>query len=322
VIPTRAIGRTDVTVSALGFGGAPIGNLFQEVSDVAAEATVAAARRAGIRYLDTAPHYGLGLSERRLGAALAGTARNSFTISTKVGRILVENEAKSGSDGENGFAVPDDLGRVVDFSGDGVRRSIGESLDRLGLDSIDIALVHDPDDALEQTIRESLPALAALRDEGIVRAIGVGMNRWQPLQLLVERSDLDVVMIAGRWTLLDRSASPLLETCLERSVSVIAAAPFNSGILARADIQETSTFNYGPAGGELIESARRLAAICDRHGVELPTAALQFPLRHPAVVSVVCGMRTADEARINASLFTKPIPPELWQELDGEAPIP
>jgi D-threo-aldose 1-dehydrogenase len=318
VIPTRAVGRTSVTVSALGFGGAPIGNLYSEVSDGDAETAVAAALRAGIRYFDTAPHYGLGLSEKRLGAALAGVERSSYTISTKVGRVLVENEARCGSDLANGFAVPDDLRRVFDLTRDGVRRSVAESLQRLKLDFIDIALVHDPDEAVEQAVRQAIPALVELRDEGIVGAVGAGMNQWQALEQLVERTDLDLVMVAGRWTVLDRSALPLLETCRARSVAVLAAAPFNSGILASTDVPDVTTFDYGAAGTESVHAARRLAAICRRYGVELPSAALQFPLRHPAVAAVVCGMRTADEVRLDASRFTSQVPDEAWGELLAE----
>jgi len=311
-----------VIVTALGFGGAPIGNLYRGVSDGAAETAIADAYAAGVRYFDTAPHYGLGLSERRLGSALAGLERSSYTISTKVGRLLVRNDTRSGSDLANGFAVPDDLRRVFDFTRDGVRRSIAESLRRLKVDFVDAALVHDPDEAIDRAIRETIPALVELRDEGVIRAVGVGMNQWEGLDQLVARSDLDVVMVAGRWTLLERSALPLLDSCRRRSVAVIAAAPFNSGILASADVPDVTTFDYRPACRKRVRAARELAAICSRHGVPLPAAALQFPLRHPAVACVVCGMRTSDEVRTNASLFAESIPIELWDELDAAAPIP
>ena len=307
-------------VTTLGFGGAPIGNLYSELSDREAERAIADAYAAGIRYFDSAPHYGLGLSERRLGDALAGVDRSSYAISTKVGRLLLNNDARSGSDLANGFAVPDDLRRVFDFSRDGVRRSITESLQRLKTDLVDIALVHDPDDAVDQAIREAIPALVELRDEGVVRAVGVGMNQWEALDRLVAESDVDVVLVAGRWTLLDRTALPLLETCRAQSVAVVAGAPFNSGILASADIADVTTFDYRPADHERVQAARRLAETCRRHGVPLPSAALQFPLGHPSVVSVVCGMRTSDEVRANAALFTQLVPLELWDELDAAVP--
>ena len=211
--------------SKLALGCAPLGNLYAQVSDRQANRAVKAALSSGIRYFDTAPHYGLGLSERRLGHALAGRARNTFVVSTKVGRLLRRNPAPTGSDLANGFAVPDDLARVQDYSRDGVRRSIAESLVRLHLDYIDIALVHDPDDNMDEAITETIPALLELRDEGIVKAVGAGMNDWLALVRLVEETDLDTVMIAGRWTLLDRSGTPLLDVCRRRSVSVLAAAP-------------------------------------------------------------------------------------------------
>jgi D-threo-aldose 1-dehydrogenase len=307
-----------VSLSRLGFGAATVGNLYTPVSDSEADDAVAVALASGIRYFDTAPHYGLGLSERRLGHALSGVERQSFSVSTKVGRLLRPNPRPSGTDKANGFAVPDDLHRVSDYSRDGVRQSIFESLERLQLDHVDIALVHDPDDSLGQALSETIPALLELRDEGVVRAVGAGMNQWQGLKLIVEETDTDVVMMAGRWTLLDRSALPLLDACESRSVSVLAAAPFNSGILATSNVADTATFNYSQADPARIEAARRLAAICRRYDVDLAAAALQFPSRHPAVASVVCGMRSVTEVKADALLSTVPIPDECWDELEGE----
>jgi D-threo-aldose 1-dehydrogenase len=277
---------------------------------------VLAAFEEGVRHFDTAPHYGLGLSERRLGRALTHVRRDEVTVSTKVGRLLVENPSPTGNDLAENFAVPDDLMRVRDYSRDGVRRSIEDSLERLALSYVDVALVHDPEDFLEQATEESLPALAELREEGLVRAIGAGMNDWEPLQNIVERFDVDVVMVAGRWTLLDCSALPLLETCAARRVAVHAAAPFNSGLLARDDIAPDATFQYRAADDATRARALRLRDVCRRHGVELPVAALRFPLRHPAVARVVCGMRSADEVHVNARLFRQSVPEELWLELD------
>lgn len=308
------------SVSKLAFGGAPVGNLFTQVSDAEAENAIATSLDAGIHHFDTAPHYGLGLSEHRLGSALAGHKRDTFTISTKVGRLLVANPSPSGSDEANGFVVPDDLYRVLDYSRHGVRRSISESLDRLQLDYLDIAFVHDPDDVIDQAISETVPALLELRQEGVVRAVGVGMNQWQALKRVVEETDVDVVMVAGRWTLLDRTALPLLDTCQSRSVAVLAAAPFNSGILASSVVPEDARFDYSRADPSRISAARRLADICRRHDVELAAAALQFPVRHPAVTAVVCGMRTAREVILDASLFTAPVPEACWIELECESP--
>lgn len=312
---TRTLGRTDVAITSLAFGGAPIGNLYRPVSDAESRKSIEAAICAHIRHFDTAPHYGLGLSEQRLGAALTHHRRDSFTVSTKVGRRLVENESPSGDDLAHGFAVPDRLRRVRDYSRDGIRSSLASSLERLGLDYLDVALVHDPDEHLDQALNEAIPELVDLRAEGVVRAVGVGMNQWQALHSFAEHGDIDVVMVAGRWTLLDQTALPLLDLCQERCISVLAAAPFNSGILARTEVPPDALFDYDNAGPDLVARARRLAATCQRFGVRLPSAALQFPLRHPAVAAVVCGMASAAEVEENASLIAEHIPDELWLEL-------
>jgi D-threo-aldose 1-dehydrogenase len=278
---------------------------------------VDAAWDCGIRYFDTAPHYGLGLSERRLGAALSRHPREDFVISTKVGRLLVENPAPTGSDLANGFAVTDTLTRQLDYSADGVRRSLDASLDRLGLDRVDIVLVHDPDEHVDQAVAEAIPALCALRDAGVIGAVGVGMNQWQaPLEILA-RSDLDVVMPAGRWTVLDRSGEPLLEACAERGVSVLAAAPFNSGLLSRPVPAPGAPYDYEPAPEPVLARARELGATLAGLGVELPRAALQFPLRHRATASVVTGFRSAAEVTAALARLAEPVPDEVWTKLDG-----
>ncbi|GAA3140755.1 aldo/keto reductase [Planomonospora alba] len=305
-------------IGRYGLGGGPIGNLFTAVDDATARAAVDAAYEAGIRLFDTAPHYGLGLSERRLGAALAGRPRGSYTLSTKVGRLLVPAEdGGGGRTDDEGFAVPAALRRVRDYSRDGVRRSLEESLRRLGLDAVDIVLIHDPDDHWEQAVSEAYPALAELRDQGVVRAIGAGMNQWEMLARFVRETDMDVVMLAGRYTLLDRSAERgLLPLCAERGVAVLAGGVFNSGLLATRE--PAGTYDYVPAPGPLLERARRIAAVCERHGVTLPQAALAFPLRHPAVASVVFGARSAAEVARNAALAAAPVPDDLWAELAAE----
>jgi D-threo-aldose 1-dehydrogenase len=247
-VKRHRIGRTDVYVSELGFGGAPIGNLYEPVPDEDAAAAVRTAWEGGVRYFDTAPHYGLGLSERRLGAALRDRPRDEFVISTKVGRLLVANPAPTGSDlAVGGFAVPDDLTRERDYSRDGVRRSLDASLDRLGLDRIDMVYIHDAEDHMEQALREAVPALIELREQGVVGAIGAGMNFVAPLLRFVIEADVDAVMLAGRWTLADRTGEPLVEACADREVSVVTAAPFNSGLLARPTPGENAYFDYGRA---------------------------------------------------------------------------
>ncbi|MEV0973090.1 aldo/keto reductase [Microtetraspora glauca] len=305
-----------VELPRLGFGGAPIGNLFTAVTDDEARAAVEAAWEAGVRLYDTAPHYGLGLSERRLGAALAG--RSGHVLSTKVGRLLVPSgtaREAAGRDDE-GFDVPADRRRVWDFSRDGVLRSLEESLERLGVPSVDIALIHDPDGHPREALEEAYPALASLRDQGVIRAVGVGMNQWELPARFVRQTDIDVIMLAGRYTMLDQSGLPLLDECAERGVRVLAAGVFNSGLLATD--RPSGTFDYQPASAELVARARDIAAVCERHGVTLPQAAAAFPLRHPAVATVVLGARSAAEVRRNASLLDRPVTGELWDDLIAE----
>jgi D-threo-aldose 1-dehydrogenase len=312
----RCLGRTGLAVTELSFGGAPIGNLYASLDDETAAATVDTAWRSGIRFFDTAPHYGLGLSERRLGAALAGRPRGEFAVSTKVGRLLAPNTHASGSDLAAGFDVPDDLTRVFDFSRDGVLRSLDASLRRLGMDCVDVVLVHDPDEHLDRTIAETIPALVELREQGVISAVGAGMNHWQPLRQIVAESDVDTVMIAGRWTLADRSAAPLLDACAERGVGVLAAAAYNSGLLADPWPADGAYFDYAPAPAERLARARQYADVCRTHGTTLPHAAVQFPLRHPAVAAVVVGMRSPAEVETNTCRLAEAVPDAAWAELE------
>ena len=313
---TRRLGTSAVRVTELSFGGAAIGNLFAEVSDEAAAAAVAAAWDGGIRSFDTAPHYGLGLSERRLGAALRQYPRDQYVICTKVGRLLEQAAPPYDRDTE-GFAVPATCRRVRDYSALGVRRSVQASLDRLGLDRIDVALIHDPDDHGEQALREAYPALERLRAEGCVQAIGVGMNQAEMLTRFVTDTDVDVVLVAGRYTLLDQSAGrELLPAARDRGVSVLAAGVFNSGLLAAP--AENARYDYQPAPGSLVARARRLEEICARFGVPLRAAAARFPMRHPAVASVLIGARSAAEVADAVSLWRPEIPAALWHALDTE----
>jgi len=313
--PVRRLGRSPVHVTELSFGGAAIGNLFTEVSDGDARAAVDAAWDGGIRAFDTAPHYGLGLSERRLGDALRHRPRDEYVISTKVGRLLepASSGSQVGRDTE-GFAVPARYVRRSDYSADGVRRSLEASLDRLGLDRVDIALIHDPDDHGEQALHEAYPALEKLRAEGTVRAIGVGMNQAAMLTRFVTDTDVDAVLVAGRYTLLDKTAArELLPAALRRGVSVIAGGVFNSGLLAAP--VAGAAYDYHAAPDELIERATRLAEKCARFGVPLRAAAARFPLTHPAVASVLIGARSAAEITDALRLRALDIPAALWDSL-------
>jgi D-threo-aldose 1-dehydrogenase len=313
-LPARRLGRSAVPVTEVSFGGAAIGNLFTQVSDDDARAAVDAAWDGGIRAFDTAPHYGLGLSERRLGAALRHRPRADYVICTKVGRLLEppgpEAPAVPGRDPE-GFDVPATSVRRFDFSADGVRRSLEASLRRLGLDRVDIALIHDPDDHGEQALREAYPALERLRAEGVVGAIGAGMNQAAMLTRFVEETDVDVVLVAGRYTLLDRSAADtLLPAALRRGVSVIAGGVFNSGLLAAP--APGATYDYQAAPDALIGRARLLEEVCAGFGVPLRAAAARFPFTHPAVASVLIGARNAAEISDAISLRALDIPAALW----------
>jgi D-threo-aldose 1-dehydrogenase len=311
----RRLGASATEVTELSFGAAAIGNLFTEVTEDEAAAAVAAAWAGGIRSFDTAPHYGLGLSERRLGAGLRCYPRDEFVVSTKVGRLLEPARKPYGPDAE-GFAVPAAYHRVRDYSADGVRRSLAASLDRLGLDRIDIAFIHDPEDHAEQAFRAAYPALEELRAQGCLRAIGAGMNQAEMLTRFVTDTDVDVVLVAGRYTLLDQSAGrALLPAASERGVSVIVGGVFNSGLLAAP--QPQATYDYQAAPGELVAQARRLEAICARFGVPLRAAAARFPLRHPAVASVLIGARNAAETDDALALWQAGIPPGLWDALDA-----
>ncbi len=317
-----------VELGGLSLGCAQLGNLYREVSDADARATVDAAWTVGVRYYDTAPHYGLGLSERRLGAALAERPREAYVVSTKVGRALDPVDAVVGLD-DDGFVVPATHRRRWDFSRDGIRRSLSESLERLGLDRVDIVYLHDPDDHWDQVVATGYPALAELRAEGVVCAVGAGMNQSAMLAALVRHTDVDVLMLAGRYTLLEQdSLDDLLPLCEQRGVEVVAAGVFNSGLLARPEPATGARYDYGDAPSEVVGRARAIAAICVRHGTTLPAAAIAFPLAHPAVVSVCVGARSAEQIERNASLYRETIAPDLWVELKAEgllredAPVP
>lgn len=310
------IGRTGVQVTRLGLGLAPIGGLYSPVGQAQALATVAAGWERGIRYYDVAPLYGNGLAERRAGAVLSGKPRSAFALSTKVGRLL----RGGGSDIQQIWAEPTDVTPVFDFSAPGIRTSYEESLSRLTLDRADILHLHDPDDHFPAAVSQALPALAALRDEGRIGAVSAGMNQSAMLADLVRTGLLDSVLVAGRYTLLDQSAEDeLLPLCEKRGVSVIAGGVFNSGLLA--DPRPGATFDYEPAAATMLEMALVCEAICARHEVPLRAAAIQFPARHPAVASVLVGVRSPEEVADAVEMAAFPIPTRLWRDLRAEGLI-
>ncbi|MFE0525838.1 aldo/keto reductase [Streptomyces sp. NPDC058954] len=311
------LGKSGVRVTELGFGGGPLGGLFAPLDDETAARTLEAAWDSGIRYFDTSPHYGIGHSERRIGGLLRDKPRDEATLSTKVGRLLVPQDPAGRMD--EAFAVPATHRRVWDFSRDGVLRSVEDSLERMGVDRIDLLLLHDAEEHFEDALSEGLPALAELRAQGVVGAIGAGMYHPGKLARLVQESDVDVVMLSGRYTLLDQSAlNELLPACVDRGVSVLAASIFDSGLLATGRPSEGATFDYAPAAPQMIERAHRIADVCDAHGVTLPALAMAFPLLHPAVSGIVVGMRTAEEVRRNIAAFATEIPNRIWDDLRAE----
>jgi D-threo-aldose 1-dehydrogenase len=317
-LPRTPLGR-GLQVTRLMFGGAPIGGLFTPVSDEDARATLEAAWSAGIRAFDTAPHYGVGLSERRLGEFLAGRPRGEYVLSTKVGRLLVP--AAGDVQGAESFYGTPQLTRIWDYSRDGTLASLEGSLARLGLDRVDIALIHDPDDHGPEALDGAYPALAELRAQGVIGAVGVGMNQTQMLEWFLPRADLDCVLIAGRYSLLDPSAAAsLLPACQARGVAVLAGGVFNSGVLA--DPGPGATYNYQPAPADVVGRARRIREICARHGAEIGAAALQFTLRHPAVTAALVGARTPGEITADAGYLSAQVPDALFRELAAAGLIP
>lgn len=312
---------SELSMGRLGHGAANVGNLYRAMTDDQAWAVLETAWAHGIRYFDTAPHYGLGLSERRLGAFLATKPRSQFLLSTKVGRLLRPNPDGVGRlDDEHDFAVPADLKRVWDVSADGVRRSLEESLDRLGLAEVDIVYLHDPERFdLHRGLEEGLPALAALRSEGIVKVVGVGSMDNQALAAVARSGMVDMLMVAGRLTLADQSAvDEVLPACRDNGVGVVAAAVFNSGLLASELPSADARFDYAPVPPELLARTRRIAATCRDYDVALPVAALQYPLQEPTVCSVVVGAERPEQVEQNAAGVAASVPAELWDRLRVE----
>lgn len=312
------LGRTDLKVTRLGLGTAPLAGLYRAVDESTALAAIERSWQLGIRFFDTAPLYGFGLAEQRVGQALRDQPRAEFTLATKVGRLL-----RAGAPPERGqdfHGVPD-VNPVFDFSYDGVMRSVEESRQRLGIERLDILHIHDPDDHYEQAINGAYRALADLRSQGVIGAVGAGMNQAEMLTRFAREGDFDCFLLAGRYTLLDQVAlRELLPTCLERGVAIIAAGVFNSGILGEP--RSGARYNYRQAPPDLLERARRIQAVCESHGVPLRAAAVQFPLGHPAVQTVVVGCRSAEQVEDTVRMFEMKIPAAVWEELKHEGLLP
>jgi D-threo-aldose 1-dehydrogenase len=311
-------------LSRLGYGAANLGNLHRVLSDDESWAILDAAWESGIRYYDTAPHYGLGVSERRLGAFLRTKPRDEYVVSTKAGRLLRHNPDPVGLDVANGFHVPDDLRREWDFSAEGIRASLDESLERMGLDRIDLLYLHDPEHHdVDLAISEAFPALAALRDSGVVSAVGVGSMTSEVLLRAATEADIDAEMVAGRYTLLEQPAADAVDACADRGIGVVAASVFNSGLLASSEPRREGRYEYGSSlPDELWDRLVRITEVCNAHAVPLPAAAVQFPLRAPATASVIVGGSRPEQLRQNAELMQVRIPDALWADLAAATLIP
>jgi D-threo-aldose 1-dehydrogenase len=324
------VGKTNLSVPRLGVGTAPLGNMFQAHTEAEADAVLASAVAHGLRYFDTAPLYGHGLAEQRVGRAVARLPRDEVIVSTKVGRLLRADAPRDESQfylGEPFYKDVPPVGPVWDFSYDGIMTSVEESYQRTGLDRFDVLLLHDPDNHLAAASTTGYRALAELRSSGTTRAIGAGMNQAPALARLVEACDLDILLVAGRYTLFDQEAmDELLPLCEERTVSIVVGGVFNSGILI--DPSPGARYNYVPASPAELARAQRIKALCDRYDVPLPAAALQFPFAHPRVCTVLLGFRSVSQLEKNLEWLDVPIPTELWADLkaDGlmrdDAPTP
>lgn len=321
------LGRSGVSVTALGLGGAPFGNMYAALPEAQVEAAIDTAWQAGLRYFDTAPLYGHGLSEHRMGHALRDKRRDDFIYSTKVGWMLRPTDPATLDAGIFKQTLP--FARETDYSYDGVMRSFEDSLQRLGTHRIDVLLIHDVDiwthgshDAWQQRLREvadgAYKAVARLRDEGVVKAIGAGVNESDACMALTEIGDFDAFLLAGRYTLLEQDAlDDLLPRCAERGIGIVIGGPYNTGVLATGAV-DGAYYNYQPAPPEILTRVRAIEAVCARHEVTLASAALQFPLAHPVVASVIPGAVSADEVARNVATIGAPIPADLWAEFKAE----
>lgn len=320
------LGKTGLQVTRMGLGGAPLGGLFQSVGENEALETLRKAHKIGLNYFDTAPYYGSGRSETRFGEVLSGLDREAYVLSTKVGRVLdpaTEADLATSDFKDNLMLKP-----VYDYSHDGVMRSIEESLTRLKLDRIDAVFIHDPDDHWESAIGQAYPALAKLREEGVIKAIGAGMNQAEMLARFAREGDFDCFLLAGRYTLLDQiGLEDLMPLCAQKDISIVIGGVYNSGILATG-ARPGATYDYVPAEPEMLQKTERIEAVCKAHQVPLKAAALQFPFAHPTVATTLLGARSVAELDENMALFSHPIPGDFWAELQAqklivpEAPLP
>ncbi len=352
---TRQIGRTDLKMPIFGLGANPLGGLYEPISYEDVAATIDCAYEAGVRYFDMAPVYGYGNAEKNVGRALQSQPRDDYFVTTKIGRLLLDPEDPNTPadredvmviwEGEQLYKGTDAVRPYFDFTYDGVHRSIEASLKRTGLDRFDALHIHDPDLFPDEAIDGAFRALSELKDQGVISAIGCGMNQWEMLAEFADRAPFDCFLLAGRYSLLDQSALPgLMPVCLRNNISLIVGGVYNSGILSHPDPgsigkvssagdaigswTENVTFNYVPAPPEIIERAGAMKRICDDHGTSLKAAAIQFPLHHPAVASVLMGPRTPEHVLDNIKAFTDPVPAALWSDmkaagfLEAEAPTP
>ena len=321
-------GNGGLNFTELGFGTAPLGNLYRAISDDEAHAVLEAAWEAGVRYFDTAPLYGLGLSETRLNRFLRGKPREDYVLSTKVGRLLTPATAETRDGIGKWFEVPNRR-EIYDYGYDAVMRSLEFSLERLGVDRVDILFAHDLDvfnhgsqealnDKLSELMAGGYRALLELREQGVIAAFGAGVNEWQPCQFLTERGDFDIFLLAGRYTLLEQEPlESFLPLALERGIGVVIGGPYNSGVLATGP-KPGAYYNYDPAPQEILDRVARIEAVCTRHGVRMVDAAFRFPLMHPSVVSVIPGGQGVAEMTSNSKAARAAIPAALWADLKAE----
>lgn len=349
IAETRAIGRTDLRLPTLGLGANPLGGLYEPIPAQTVAGIVDSAFDRGVTFFDLAPVYGYGNAERFVGRALKGRPRDSFQVTTKIGRLLLDPDDPATPteredvmvlwDGEQLYKGTDPVRPYFDFSRDGVMRSLDASLERTGLDRFEALHIHDPDLHPDEAIDEAFRALSDLKAQGVIGAIGCGMNQWEMLADFANRAEFDCFLLAGRYSLLDQSALPeMLPACVRNDISLIVGGVYNSGILSHPDpasIGSVSsdksaigswtgnvTFNYVPAPPEIIERAGAIKRVCDAHGTSLMAAAIQFPLHHPAVASVLMGPRTAEHVDGNVDAFTETVPDGLWSDLKSEGLLP
>ena len=309
---TQVTLKSGLQIPEFGIGTSPFGGLFASVSESAVADVISTSMEMGLNYFDTAPHYGMGSAEVRLGRNINHLPRSSFVVSTKVGRLIVPSEKADDPGWENSTAAVE---RIFDFSAAGIERSLLESLERLKMESVEMVFIHDPDGAADQAISEAYPVLERLRAEGIVKTIGIGITSNEIPTRFINETDIDVVLIALKYTLLDQSAGiELLPTALRKGVSVIAGGVFNSGILTNP--KAGATFNYEPASPEVLARAQKIEKFFEDRGVSLAQAALQFPMQHPAISAILVGCRSADEVTTNVALYNKEIDSHIWSEFD------